>query len=128
MAFVVDAFSRSIMSWRASGLLRTCLALDALEQVSGISEYRTDKRAGRTRSGPRSARGRMPPMQFAMLQDALDLVEGPRGGYREKGHGVERNGKIPDSRLARPRKADRAGLHPRTLPWQNRSHVQRDTR
>lgn len=31
----------------------------------------------------------MPPMQFAMLNDALDFLEGPLVRYREKGHEVE---------------------------------------
>ncbi len=33
VAFVIDAFSRRIVGWRASGSLRTDLALDALEQA-----------------------------------------------------------------------------------------------
>ena len=33
VAFVVDAFSRRIVGWRASGSLRSDLALDALEQA-----------------------------------------------------------------------------------------------
>jgi len=33
VAFVIDVFSRSIVGWRASGSLRTDLALDALEQA-----------------------------------------------------------------------------------------------
>jgi len=33
VAFVIDAFSRIIVGWRASGSLRTDLALDALEQA-----------------------------------------------------------------------------------------------
>ena len=33
VAFVIDVFSRRIVGWRASGLLRTDLALDALEQA-----------------------------------------------------------------------------------------------
>lgn len=33
VAFVIDAFSRTIVGWRASGSLRTGLALDALEQA-----------------------------------------------------------------------------------------------
>ena len=33
MAFVIDVFSRMIVGWRASGSLRTDLALDALEQA-----------------------------------------------------------------------------------------------
>jgi transposase InsO family protein len=33
VAFVIDVFSRTIVGWRASGSLRTDLALDALEQA-----------------------------------------------------------------------------------------------
>jgi transposase InsO family protein len=33
VAFVIDVFSRNIVGWRASGSLRTDLALDALEQA-----------------------------------------------------------------------------------------------
>ena len=33
VAFVIDAFARSIVGWRASSSLRTDLALDALEQA-----------------------------------------------------------------------------------------------
>ena len=33
VAFVIDAFSRRIVGWRASTSLRTDLALDALEQA-----------------------------------------------------------------------------------------------
>jgi len=33
VAFVIDVFSRTIVGWRASGSLRTYLALDALEQA-----------------------------------------------------------------------------------------------
>ncbi len=33
IAFVIDAYSRAIVGWRASGSLRTDLALDALEQA-----------------------------------------------------------------------------------------------
>lgn len=33
MAFVIDAFSRAIVGWRANRSMRTDLALDALEQA-----------------------------------------------------------------------------------------------
>jgi transposase InsO family protein len=33
VAFVIDAFARRIVGWRAASSLRTGLALDALEQV-----------------------------------------------------------------------------------------------
>ena len=44
VAFVIDAFSRRIVGWRASGSLRTDLALDALEQAL---YDRSDERSGR---------------------------------------------------------------------------------
>jgi hypothetical protein len=42
VAFVVDAFSRRIVGWRASSSMRTDLALDALEQA--IHDRETDER------------------------------------------------------------------------------------
>jgi transposase InsO family protein len=41
VAFVIDAFSRRIVGWRASSSLRSALALDALEQA--ISEREDDR-------------------------------------------------------------------------------------
>jgi putative transposase len=46
VAFVIDVFSRRIVGWRASGSLRSDLALDALEQAiwetAGRGNGRTD--------------------------------------------------------------------------------------
>jgi putative transposase len=78
VAFVIDAYSRQILGWRAATSMRTALVLDALEQALWARRHGgQDSLAGLVHhhdAGSQGGFNRSSQHRFAVLRVAVGLV------------------------------------------------------